>query len=199
MPPKPRATKGNSKGKGPKGPKTEVSEESRAAAAAAKEIGNKHFAAQKYDDAAKVSDLIPAITIHLLLRFSSGSIAGLHQPVRMASGPSCNIVCNNRAHFFRMLSHPSQAFSEAIEHDPTDHIFYSNRSACYSSTGKIPRAVEAGARSSPRIDSPSIDNDRVTVPLAPARLLPPPKEVGLMSGFGCGEDPGPRTRRSAWS
>ena len=54
MPPKPRATKGPSKGKGPK-VKTEVSEEARAAAAAAKEIGNKHFAAQKYDDAAKVS------------------------------------------------------------------------------------------------------------------------------------------------
>ena len=37
----------------------------------------------------------------------------------------------------------AKAFSDAITHDPTDHIFYSNRSACYSSTGKITKAVEA--------------------------------------------------------
>ena len=29
-----------------------------------------------------------------------------------------------------------EAFSEAIEEDPTDHVFFSNRSACYASLEK---------------------------------------------------------------
>ena len=33
-------------------------------------------------------------------------------------------------------------FSDAIAEDPTDHIFYSNRSACYASVGKLSAAVE---------------------------------------------------------
>lgn len=33
-------------------------------------------------------------------------------------------------------------FTDAIAEDPTDHIFYSNRSACYASVGKLSAAVE---------------------------------------------------------
>lgn len=33
-------------------------------------------------------------------------------------------------------------FSEAISHDPTDHVFYSNRSACYASLEQYPQALE---------------------------------------------------------
>ena len=33
-------------------------------------------------------------------------------------------------------------FTAAIEHDPTDHVFFSNRSACYASVGKLNAAIE---------------------------------------------------------
>eukprot|EP00359_Climacostomum_virens_P001814 CAMPEP_0204898744 /NCGR_PEP_ID=MMETSP1397-20131031/1460_1 /ASSEMBLY_ACC=CAM_ASM_000891 /TAXON_ID=49980 /ORGANISM="Climacostomum Climacostomum virens, Strain Stock W-24" /LENGTH=562 /DNA_ID=CAMNT_0052066629 /DNA_START=6 /DNA_END=1694 /DNA_ORIENTATION=+ len=33
-------------------------------------------------------------------------------------------------------------FSEAIRHDPNDHVFYSNRSACYASLEQYPQALE---------------------------------------------------------
>jgi len=33
-------------------------------------------------------------------------------------------------------------FTAAIENDPTDHVFYSNRSACYASVGKLNAAIE---------------------------------------------------------
>ena len=37
-------------------------------------------------------------------------------------------------------------FTAAIEQDPTDHVFYSNRSACYASVGKLVAAVEDAER-----------------------------------------------------
>jgi len=37
-------------------------------------------------------------------------------------------------------------FTEAISHDGTDHVFYSNRSACYSSIEKYEKALEDGAK-----------------------------------------------------
>ena len=33
-------------------------------------------------------------------------------------------------------------FTAAIENDPTDHVFFSNRSACYASVGKLNAAIE---------------------------------------------------------
>lgn len=36
-------------------------------------------------------------------------------------------------------------FTEAIKHDPTDHVFFSNRSACYASLEKYDKALEDGA------------------------------------------------------
>jgi len=36
-------------------------------------------------------------------------------------------------------------FTEAISHDPTDHVFFSNRSACYASLGKYKEALEDGS------------------------------------------------------
>eukprot|EP00933_Yihiella_yeosuensis_P042745 TRINITY_DN3741_c2_g1_i1.p1 TRINITY_DN3741_c2_g1~~TRINITY_DN3741_c2_g1_i1.p1 ORF type:complete len:587 (+),score=204.88 TRINITY_DN3741_c2_g1_i1:96-1856(+) len=35
-------------------------------------------------------------------------------------------------------------FTEAIENDPTDHVFFSNRSACYSSLDQYEKALEDG-------------------------------------------------------
>eukprot|EP00405_Crypthecodinium_cohnii_P017933 CAMPEP_0206443610 /NCGR_PEP_ID=MMETSP0324_2-20121206/14459_1 /ASSEMBLY_ACC=CAM_ASM_000836 /TAXON_ID=2866 /ORGANISM="Crypthecodinium cohnii, Strain Seligo" /LENGTH=580 /DNA_ID=CAMNT_0053911555 /DNA_START=99 /DNA_END=1841 /DNA_ORIENTATION=+ len=35
-------------------------------------------------------------------------------------------------------------FTEAISHDPTDHVFFSNRSACYASLEKYDKALEDG-------------------------------------------------------
>mmetsp|Transcript_2569 Transcript_2569/g.3980 ORF Transcript_2569/g.3980 Transcript_2569/m.3980 type:complete len:618 (+) Transcript_2569:99-1952(+) len=37
-----------------------------------------------------------------------------------------------------------QHFTEAIKHDATDHVFFSNRSACYASIGKYEEAREDG-------------------------------------------------------
>eukprot|EP00929_Paragymnodinium_shiwhaense_P107897 TRINITY_DN74240_c0_g1_i1.p1 TRINITY_DN74240_c0_g1~~TRINITY_DN74240_c0_g1_i1.p1 ORF type:complete len:588 (+),score=240.48 TRINITY_DN74240_c0_g1_i1:82-1845(+) len=37
-------------------------------------------------------------------------------------------------------------FTEAISHDPTDHVFYSNRSACYASLEKFEKAYEDGKK-----------------------------------------------------
>lgn len=36
-------------------------------------------------------------------------------------------------------------FTEAISHDPTDHVFFSNRSACYASLEQYEKALEDGA------------------------------------------------------
>jgi len=36
-------------------------------------------------------------------------------------------------------------FSEAIKHDPTDHVFFSNRSACYASLEKYEEALKDGS------------------------------------------------------
>jgi len=36
-------------------------------------------------------------------------------------------------------------FTEAISHDPSDHVFFSNRSACLASLGQYGRALEDGA------------------------------------------------------
>jgi len=36
-------------------------------------------------------------------------------------------------------------FTEAIKHDPTDHVFFSNRSACYASLEKYEEALKDGA------------------------------------------------------
>ncbi|CAE8646219.1 unnamed protein product, partial [Polarella glacialis] len=35
-------------------------------------------------------------------------------------------------------------FTEAIKHDPTDHVFFSNRSACYASLEQYEKALEDG-------------------------------------------------------
>lgn len=37
-----------------------------------------------------------------------------------------------------------EAYSKAIELDPTDHVFYSNRSAAYLSAGDAEMALEDG-------------------------------------------------------
>jgi len=37
-------------------------------------------------------------------------------------------------------------FTEAIKHDPTDHVFFSNRSACYASLENYDKALEDGAQ-----------------------------------------------------
>ncbi|CAK0877192.1 unnamed protein product [Prorocentrum cordatum] len=37
-------------------------------------------------------------------------------------------------------------FTEAISHDATDHVFFSNRSACYSSLEKYEKALEDGTK-----------------------------------------------------
>jgi tetratricopeptide (TPR) repeat protein len=36
-------------------------------------------------------------------------------------------------------------FTEAIKHDPTDHVFFSNRSACYASSDQYEKAQQDGA------------------------------------------------------
>jgi tetratricopeptide (TPR) repeat protein len=36
-------------------------------------------------------------------------------------------------------------FTEAIKHDPTDHVFFSNRSACFASMEQYDKALEDGA------------------------------------------------------
>eukprot|EP00435_Cladocopium_sp_Y103_P033820 s1023_g8.t1 len=36
-------------------------------------------------------------------------------------------------------------FTEAIKHDPSDHVFFSNRSACYASLENYDKALEDGA------------------------------------------------------
>ena len=36
-------------------------------------------------------------------------------------------------------------FTEAIPHDPTNHVLFSNRSACYSSLEQYEKALEDGA------------------------------------------------------
>jgi len=36
-------------------------------------------------------------------------------------------------------------FTEAIKHDPSDHVFFSNRSACYASLEKYEEALKDGA------------------------------------------------------
>jgi stress-induced-phosphoprotein 1 len=36
-------------------------------------------------------------------------------------------------------------FTEAIKHDPTDHVFFSNRSACYASLEEYEKALEDGS------------------------------------------------------
>ncbi|CAJ1439795.1 unnamed protein product [Effrenium voratum] len=35
-------------------------------------------------------------------------------------------------------------FTEAIKHDPSDHVFFSNRSACYASLEQYDKALEDG-------------------------------------------------------
>mmetsp|Transcript_4753 Transcript_4753/g.6065 ORF Transcript_4753/g.6065 Transcript_4753/m.6065 type:complete len:118 (-) Transcript_4753:94-447(-) len=35
-------------------------------------------------------------------------------------------------------------FTEAIKHDPSDHVFFSNRSACYASLEKYDEALKDG-------------------------------------------------------
>jgi len=37
-------------------------------------------------------------------------------------------------------------FTEAIQHDATDHVFYSNRSACYASLGQYQEALADGTK-----------------------------------------------------
>ena len=37
-------------------------------------------------------------------------------------------------------------FSAAINEDPTDHVFFSNRSACYSSLGQFEKGLEDGVK-----------------------------------------------------
>ena len=37
-------------------------------------------------------------------------------------------------------------FTKAIEQDPTDHVFFSNRSACYASLSKFTEAYEDGKK-----------------------------------------------------
>ena len=37
-------------------------------------------------------------------------------------------------------------YTEAIKNDPSDHIFYSNRSACYACTDEFTRALEDGEK-----------------------------------------------------
>merc|ERR1719335_200222 len=37
-------------------------------------------------------------------------------------------------------------FTEAISHDPNDHVFYSNRSACFASLEKYDKALEDGTK-----------------------------------------------------
>ncbi len=37
-------------------------------------------------------------------------------------------------------------FSDAIEADPTDHVFYSNRSGCYASMGDYEKALNDGSK-----------------------------------------------------
>src|SRR5688500_13783577 len=39
-----------------------------------------------------------------------------------------------------------QHFSKAIELNPNDHVFYSNRSACYSNLNQYEKALEDGAK-----------------------------------------------------
>jgi len=39
-----------------------------------------------------------------------------------------------------------QHFTAAIQHDPSDHVFYSNRSACYASLGQYPEALADGRK-----------------------------------------------------
>lgn len=44
-------------------------------------------------------------------------------------------------HYAEAIEH----FTEAIKHDPSDHVFFSNRSACYASLEKYDEALQDGA------------------------------------------------------
>eukprot|EP00475_Leptophrys_vorax_P001296 TRINITY_DN106_c0_g1_i1.p1 TRINITY_DN106_c0_g1~~TRINITY_DN106_c0_g1_i1.p1 ORF type:complete len:578 (+),score=215.85 TRINITY_DN106_c0_g1_i1:41-1735(+) len=48
----------------------------------------------------------------------------------------------NSAFSERNFSDAVKAFSEAIQHDNTDHVFFSNRSACYAELGEYQKALE---------------------------------------------------------
>lgn len=51
----------------------------------------------------------------------------------------------NEAFQAKNFKEAAEHFSEAIKHDPTDHVFFSNRSACYASLEEYEKALEDGA------------------------------------------------------
>jgi tetratricopeptide (TPR) repeat protein len=64
-------------------------------------------------------------------------------------------------------------FTDALNEDPTDHVFYSNRSACYASVGKLSAAVEDANKCVELKPEWGKGGERGTIPSV-KKWIPPP-------------------------
>jgi len=72
-----------------------------------------------------------------------GEDAGIDDPIPLAEIKKAE---GNKAHAKKDLAAAIQLYSEAIELDPSNHVYYSNRSACLAEVGRFAEAKADGKR-----------------------------------------------------